>query len=314
MVRMIDDAETRSGLEWRPLIDGIERMFVEGCEMPLRHHHDVAVPNEDDGTLLLMSAWTPGKYIGVKMVTVIPGNSTRGLPAISGAYLLSSGATGALLAIIDGAELTARRTAAASALAARLLARPDAKSLLIVGAGRLALNLIEAHATVRPISSVSIWARRLEQAEKIATMARARGFDATATDDLEAAVRRADIVSCCTLSHTPLVRGSWVQPGTHIDLIGAFKPDMRETDGAALAAASVFVDTWQGALSEGGDIVQAISEGAISTSDLKADLYCLSRGLHPGRSSEEEITVFKSVGVALEDLAAAIIAYERTGI
>ncbi|MEH6835739.1 ornithine cyclodeaminase family protein [Falsihalocynthiibacter arcticus] len=272
MLRVMDADETRAALPWSGLIDGLEVMFKVGCEMPLRHHHAVAVPNEDAGTLLLMPAWTPGAYIGVKMVTVIPGNSARGLPAISGAYLLSSGATGALLAVLDGAELTARRTAAASALAARYLARADASRLLVVGAGKLALNVIEAHSTVRSITSVTIWARRLEQAEALAAAARAKGFDAVASDDLETAVRGADIITCCTLSRTPLVLGDWVQPGTHIDLIGAFKPDMRETDSAAVAAASVFADTHDGVVAEGGDIVQAIAEGAITEADIQSHL------------------------------------------
>jgi ornithine cyclodeaminase len=160
--------ETRAALPWPDLIDGLGAMFKMGCEMPLRHHHSVGVPGEEPGTLLLMPAWRPGTYIGVKMVRVVPGNSARGLASINDAYLLSSGATGALLAVLDGAELTARRTAAASALAARYLARADASRLLVVGAGKLALNVIEAHAAVRPITSVAIWARRIEQAEALA--------------------------------------------------------------------------------------------------------------------------------------------------
>jgi ornithine cyclodeaminase/alanine dehydrogenase-like protein (mu-crystallin family) len=312
MLHIINEAETRAALPWPALIEGLCRMFVTGCEMPLRHHHEVAVPGEECGTLLLMPAWVPGDFIGVKMVTVIPGNSARGLPAISGAYLLSSGATGSLLAVIDGAELTARRTAAASALASRYLSRTDARRLLVVGAGKLALNLIEAHASVRSIESVQIWARRLEQAESVAAQARSRGYNVTAVGDLQAATRPADIISCCTLSRAPLVRGAWVQPGTHMDLIGAFKPEMRETDGAAVRASSVFVDTRGGALSEGGDIVQAIAEGEFSASQIQADLFDLCREKHPGRCKDDEITMFKSVGTALEDLAAATIAYKWT--
>ncbi|MCK5922301.1 MAG: hypothetical protein KAG66_15255, partial [Methylococcales bacterium] len=137
MTLYLSARETRSALPWIPLIDGIGELFRTGCEMPGRHHHEFKVPGEDDGTLLLMPAWIPGSYIGVKMVNVIPGNSTRGLRAVSGVYLLSSATTGELLAIMDGAELTARRTAAASSLAARFLARKDANRLLIVGAGSL---------------------------------------------------------------------------------------------------------------------------------------------------------------------------------
>ncbi len=311
-MRIISADETAAALPWVDLIDGIGLMFRQGCEMPLRHHHTFAVPQEDDGTLLLMPAWLPGSFIGVKMVNVVPGNSARGMPAIAGAYLLSSAATGALLAIIDGAELTARRTAAASALAARFLARQDASSLLIVGAGKLSLNLIEAHSAVRQITTVKIWARRIEQAEAIADAASARGFNAIAVTDLEAEARQADIISCCTLSREPLVMGAWLRPGTHVDLIGAFKSDMRETDSVAVARASVFVDTFDGALGEGGDIVQAIAEGAIGEDHIQSDLFNLCRDLHQGRTSDEEITLFKSVGAALEDLAGAIVAYRNT--
>ncbi|WP_202977613.1 ornithine cyclodeaminase family protein [Parasedimentitalea marina] len=310
MLRVLNAGETREGLQWPRLIDGLDAMFKSGCVMPLRHHYEIEVPTENSGTLLLMPAWTPGAYIGVKMVTVIPGNSARSLPAISGAYLLSSGATGALLAVIDGAELTARRTAAASALAARYLARSDASRLLVVGAGKLALNVIEAHTAVRPITSIGIWARRIEQAEEVTQAARALGYNAHAVDNLEQAVPKADIISCCTLSRSPLVKGAWVRAGTHIDLIGAFKPDMRETDSAAIAKASVFADTRDGVLSEGGDIVQAINDSAIAATDIQADLFDLARGDHAGRETDDEITVFKSVGAALEDLAAAILTYE----
>lgn len=275
--------------------------------MPLRHHHEVGVPNEADGTLLIMPAWVPGAFLGVKMVTVIPGNTTRGLPAISGSYLLSSAETGELLAVIDGAELTARRTAAASALAARYLARKDAQNLLIVGAGKLSLNLIEAHASVRPISTIKIWARRIEQAHEVAAQAHKLGFSVDVVDDLETAARTSDVISCCTLSKTPLILGDWLSAGTHVDLIGAFKPDMRETDDNAVLISSVFADTKAGVLKEGGDIVQPINSGVIGAEHIKADLYELCRKEHSGRTSQDEITLFKSVGAALEDLAAAQI-------
>lgn len=310
MTAVLDQAATHAALPWAPLIGGLAQMFRDGCEMPLRHHHDFAVPGEIPGTLLLMPAWLPGQYLGLKMVTVVPGNTARGLPAIAGAYLLSSGRTGGVLAMLDGAELTARRTAAVSALAASYLARPEAARLLVVGAGRLALNLIQAHAAVRPIRHIEIWARREEQAAEVAAAARELGFDASVARDLEGAARRADIVSCCTLSQDPLIRGSWLKPGAHLDLVGAFKPGMRESDDLAVQQASVFADTRDGVLSEGGDIVQPLRAGLIGTDHLRGDLYDLCRGQHPGRCEAEEFTLFKSVGAALEDLAAARLAYE----
>lgn len=307
---ILDTEQTRAALPWGALIDAVEHMFTAECVQPVRHHHEVAVPGERDATLLLMPAWVPGKYVGVKLVTVFPDNHTRGLPAIFGSYLLSSGATGELLAVLDGAELTARRTAAASAVAARYLADQNAETMLMVGTGRLSLNVMEAHASVRPLRRFQIWGRNAANAEKTAEDARALGFDAHACSDLEAAARQADIISCATLSSEPLIHGEWLKPGAHLDLIGAFKPSMRESDDEAARRSHIFVDTRAGALSEGGDIVQPLRSGAISETDILGELADLASGKVKGRSSPGDITMFKSVGAALEDLAGAILAYE----
>ena len=307
---VLNEAETRAALPFSALIEALRLMFAKGCEMPKRHHHDVAVPGEAAATLLLMPAWQPGTYIGVKMVSVFPGNTSRDLPAIHGSYLLSSGRTGQLLAIIDGAELTARRTAAASALAADYLATKEAHRMLMVGAGRLSQNLIEAHAAVRPISEVSIWARDPRKAEATAAQIDLPGIRISVATDIEAAARTADIISCATLSSEPLILGEWLKPGAHLDLVGAFKPSMRESDDRAVARAEIFVDTREGALSEGGDLVQPIDKGIITAGSIRADLAELAKGRHKGRSSDQAITLFKSVGAASEDLAGAILAYE----
>ncbi|MBP1885451.1 ornithine cyclodeaminase family protein [Sinorhizobium mexicanum] len=307
---VLDATQTRAALPWDGLLKALGDMFANGCVMPVRHHHDVAVPGEADATLLLMPAWQPGAYVGVKMVSVFPGNQARGLPAIHGSYLLSSGRTGELLAIVDGGELTARRTAAASALAARYLAREDASRMLMVGTGRLSANVIEAHASVRPICNVTIWGRDPKKAEATAKELSLKDIAVTIATNLEAAAREADIISCATLSSEPLVRGDWLKPGAHLDLIGAFKPTMRESDDRAAERSSIFVDTREGALSEGGDIVQPIRSGVITEDAVCADLFDLARGAHPGRRTAEEITLFKSVGAALEDLAGAVLAFE----
>ncbi len=307
---VLNEAETRAALPWGALIEALRTMFREGCEMPVRHHHDVAVPEEASATLLLMPAWQPGQYIGVKMVSVFPGNTDRGLPAIYGSYLLSSGKTGQLLAILDGAELTARRTAAASALAADYLAAKDARRMLMVGAGRLSQNLIEAHASVRPLKEVSIWARDPRKAAATANEIEIPGVTVSVADNIEVAAREADIISCATLSSEPLIRGDWLKDGAHLDLVGAFKPSMRESDDRAVQRATLFVDTREGALSEGGDLVQPLKAGVIKAGDLQADLAELASGRHAGRSRTDEITLFKSVGAALEDLAGAILAFE----
>lgn len=306
---ILDQIQTSRCLDWDALIAALAIMFQGDCVMPVRHHHTVSVPGEADATLLLMPAWQPGQYIGVKLVSVFPDNATRSLPAIHGSYLLSSGQTGELLAVIDGGELTARRTAAASALAARHLARADASNLLVVGTGRLSVNLVEAHSRVRPIRQVSIWGRDKEKAERAAADACALGHSAKVVTDLEAATRAADIISCATLSRSPLIKGEWLKPGSHLDLIGAFTKEMRESDDEAVRRARVFVDTRAGAFAEAGDILQPIASGAISREHVQAELAELVRGAQ-GRKSPEEITLFKSVGAALEDLAGAILAYQ----
>ncbi len=307
---VLDEQQTSRALPWPELIGAIERIFAGGCVVPVRHHLDVAVPGERDATLLMMPAWIPGEYIGVKLLSVFPDNHLRSLPAIFGTYLLSSGKTGEMLAVIEGGELTARRTAATSALAARYLAREDAEEMLVVGTGRLSLNLIQAHAVTRPLKRFRVWGRNGEKAAAIVAEARALGYNASVVADLEAVSRRADLISCCTLSNEPLIRGAWLKPGAHLDLVGAFKPSMREADDEAVSRAEIFVDTRAGALSEGGDLVQPLNAGVISESDIRAELAELVRGEAKGRSNASAITLFKSVGAALEDLAGAVLAYE----
>ena len=309
-MRVVDADEVRRETPWPELIDALAEAFRDGAEMPVRHHHTVGVPGEPDATLLLMPCWIPGETVGVKVANVFPGNAARGLAAVNGSYILMDGRTGAIQAVLDGGELTARRTAAASALAARYLARDDAATLLVVGTGRLAPLLAQAHGAVRPIRRVLVWGR---DPAKAAAVADGLG-NAVAVDDLAAAAREADVISCATLSKEALIHGDWLKAGCHLDLVGAFRPDMREVDDAALARARVFVDTRGGALREGGDLVQAIAAGAMSADEVVADLAALVRGEDPGRRMHSEITAFKSVGAALEDLAAARLVAGRLGI
>lgn len=321
-MRFIDAAEVAHVLSFPDLVDDLDVAFRSSIITPVRHHHAIAKAGEPDATLLLMPAWDnmavsvgDGAVIGVKIVTVTPGNAARigSIPSVVGAYLLLSGETGVPLAVIDGTALTLRRTAAASALAARHLARPDARRLVMVGAGALAPHLVAAHASVRPIRQVIVWNHHEERAEALASRLVAKGFNAMATTNLAGAVESADIVSVATLSHKPLVHGRWLQPGTHLDLVGAFTPEMRESDDLAVSRARVFVDTRAGALKEAGDIVQPVRAGVISQSDILGDLFDLCRGLHPGRQATDDITLFKSVGTALEDLAAAKAVWSRLG-
>lgn len=288
-------------------------MFRSGCELPTRHHHTVTVPGGSDGTLLLMPAWQTGRNLGIKVVTIFPDNGARSLPSVLGSYMLLDGTTGQPLAMLDGPMLTLRRTAAASALAAGYLARPDSRRLLMVGTGALAPHLVEAHASVRPIQEVVIWGRNPEKALALAGRLDRPDLRVTAATDLAQAARDADIVSCATLAREPLIQGDWLRAGTHLDLVGGFTPQMREADDAAVRRSRVFVDTRAGALKEAGDILRPMEAGILRAEDLGGDLFDLARDARPGRRSPEEITFFKSVGTALEDLAAAQLALEHGG-
>jgi ornithine cyclodeaminase len=268
--------------------------------------------------LLLMPAWIEGEYIGVKQVTVFPGNNSRGQPGLSSHYLLSSATTGLPLAQFDGNELTARRTAAASALASRFLSREDSTRLLMIGAGRMGRYLVRAHCAVRDIRDVLIYDRTFTSAQAFAKELQSEGIDARAVDDqsLADAVRKADIVSCATLATEPVIRGEWLQPGVHLDLVGSFTPSMREADDEVVRRCAIFVDTRAGALAETGDLVVPIKNGVITEQAVLAEFSELCAGLHGGRAALSEpvsaMTLFKSVGASVEDLAAAILAYQRS--
>lgn len=310
-MRIISAAEVEVALDIDSLIERLRQAFRRDIVVPLRHHHTIETSEGDEANLLLMPAWQAGRHIGVKLVTVFPGNATRDLPAVMGAYLLLDGKTGSPLALIDGPVLTAKRTAAASALAASYLARSDSERLLMVGTGALAPQLILAHAAVRPICNVLIWGRSPDKAARLAENLNRGDFRVEATDDLEAAARDAHVISCATLSPEPLIQGAWLQPGQHLDLVGGYRPDMRETDDTAIRRARVFVDTRAGACTEAGDIVQPLESGLLTPEDIAADLFELTRGARAGRRFYDQITLFKSVGSAIEDLAAAQLTVER---
>lgn len=315
-MRVVSAEEIDAVLDFPSLVGALRRTFVSENGAPARHHHHVGPEGGRHATYLLMPAWTagtpgPGACLGTKIVSVFPDNGRLALPAVLGVYVLQSGETGAPLAVLDGTRLTHWRTAAASALAADHLARPDAERLVLVGAGALAPFLVRAHASMRQIRHVAVWNRRPEGAERLATQLADEGFTAEPVTDLARAVRAADIVSCATLSNSPLVEGAWLKQGSHLDLVGAFTLSMRECDDAALRRARVFVDT-SAALHEGGDVALAIRDGILREADVVADLHALCRGA-PGRNGPEEITVFKSVGTAIEDLAAAVLVWEQLG-
>jgi ornithine cyclodeaminase len=308
-VLTLDAPATRSRLPFAALIPALRRAFVAGCELPLRHTHTIANPHGPDGTVLLMPAWRSGARLGLKTVTIFPGNSALGQPGLHSLYTLYDATTGVPLAQLDGNEITSRRTAAAAALAASFLARDDAARLLVLGCGRVAALLPEAMRAVRPIAQVQVWNHRVEGAARRVEALRAQGCDASVATDLDAAVARADIVSTATLATAPLVRGARLQPGAHLDLIGSFTQAMREADADCFARARVFVDTEE-ALAKSGDLIAARAAGAFADAQLQATLAQLCRGERGGRAAAGEITLFKAVGTALADLAAAELAFD----
>lgn len=316
-MRMIDTGAVDRALDFSSLVETLRDTFRDGAIQPVRHHHTIERPDGAASTLLLMPAWSDferagtsdGGFVGVKIVTVSPDNNAIGKPAVMGLYLLLDGRTGEPRALIDGQRLTQWRTACASALAASYLARQDASRLLVIGAGALAPFLARAHSAVRPIREIRIWNRTPANAAKVAEALAADGLNAAVATDLAGEIGSADIVSAATISTDPLIEGRFLRPGTHVDLVGGFTPTMREADDEAIRRARVFVDTMAGATKEAGDIVQPLASGALSKAAIAADLFGLTRGEKNGRENRDEITLFKSVGAALEDLAAGIAVY-----
>jgi len=312
-MKVVDADETERALPFAALILALREMFVGGCVVPTRHHHRIALDPEPNATLLLMPAWKPHEALGVKIVNVFPGNNKKGLPGLYSLYCLFDAEHGTPIALLDGNVITARRTAAVSALAASYLARPDASRLLVVGAGRVASLLPAAYREVRAIRRVEVWDINAGLADALVARLRKLDFDASVAPDLEAAVRAADIVTCATLTTRPLVLGEWLHPEVHLDLIGSFTPEMRETDDVAIRRASVFVDT-ETALAESGDLLQPLESGAFVAGQLAGTLSDLCAGRHPGRKHPQELTLFKAVGTAMSDLAAAMVARTQLGL
>jgi ornithine cyclodeaminase/alanine dehydrogenase-like protein (mu-crystallin family) len=315
-MRTFSAVDIDAELDFPPLVDALSEAMSGGFFAPARRHHEIERAGEPTALHLLMPAWTEsasraGLYLGVKIVNVFPGNSGRELPAVHGVYVLQSGRTGETLAVLDGTRLTHWRTAAASALAARHLARADAGRLLIVGAGALAPCLARAHASQRSYRAIAVWNRRPEGARLVADSLLAEGLPARAAEDLEGAIAEADVISVATLATAPLIQGRWLKAGQHLDLVGSFTMQMREADDEALKRARIFVDT-EAACTEGGDVAVGLATGAIAHPDVVMDLPGLCRGAK-GRRSDDEITLFKSVGAAIEDLAAAILVWKKAG-
>jgi ornithine cyclodeaminase/alanine dehydrogenase-like protein (mu-crystallin family) len=301
-MRFIDAKQIRRQLDFPGLIahlkDAHRRPPPAVDRVLMQDRSDTGI----DNAMLVWPAWQHGGNLGVKVVTIFPDN--RELPGVQGVYLLFDGATGAPQAVIDGTELTYWKTAADAALGANLLARTDAAHLLMVGAGALAPYLIRAYQAIRPgLRQVQVWNRTQHKAEQVA--AAVRGTPACSVADLQAAVSEADMICCATSSLEPLVRGEWLRPGTHLDLIGGFTPGMREADDDAVRRSQLFVDSRWFTTDHVGDLTQPIAGGVIQRSHVLADLFELCIGSHPGRTDAAQITLFKCGGGAHLDLMAA---------
>ena len=284
-----------------PLLDwaALGRAFAEGHGRPRAEIADSFLYRDPD-TMLSRAAWIDGMGSLVKTATIFPGNPASGKPSINGAVNLYSDADGTLQAIVDFHLVTKWKTAGDSLFAATRLARPDAREILIVGAGTVAHSLYEAYSSAFPQARFSVWNRSSEGAARFA-----RTFpNVRPVPDLEAAVRGADIVTSATMSTTPILKGDWLQPGQHIDLIGAFRPDMREADDDALNRARVFVDSRETTLDHIGELRIPLEAGTFAREDVVADYYDLPNGAF-ARTSDDEITLFKNGGGAHLDLMTA---------
>jgi ornithine cyclodeaminase len=307
-MRMVDGDQVHALLDYPGLIDALRQGHVAGVDQAQSTLLTQALATGGENSFLALPAWQHDEALGIKVVTVFPENLAGGgpLPSVQAVYLLFDGKNGEPLACIDGTALTLRKTAADSGLGAWFLARRDSASLLMVGAGALGPHVIQAHLAARPsITRVRVWNRSHERAEALAAGLTIPGVAITATRDLEAAARQADVIACATMAVEPLIAGAWLKPGCHLDLIGSFTPQMREADDEAVRRASVFGDSRARILADSGEIIQSLASGALRDSDIRGDLYELARGDRPGRRSEEEITLFKNAGGGHLDLMTA---------
>jgi ornithine cyclodeaminase len=303
-MRHFDADTTHRLLDYRGLVEGLRDMYKRGVDLTERKVLHQKLPDGSQNDWLILPAWQFGRHQGIKLVSVFPGNEKKGLASILGLYVLFDGETGAPILTIDGAALTLRKTVCNSALAVDYCAREDASKLLVMGAGNLAPHVVAAHASVRPITEAKIWNRSPEKAVALAARLSRPGLAVSAAPDLQAAAGWADIITGVTMTKQPLLKGAWLKPGQHLDLIGAFRPDMREADDEAVRRARLFIDARFSVLDECGDISQPLEAGLIKETDI-TDLFQLSRGERPGRQNDDEITLFKSGGGGHEDLATA---------
>ena len=307
--------EVRALAPMSRVIDCLEKAF--GREIIAPPRQVVSLPGGTGERLLLqMPAFDAEGRGAVKLVTVFPDNAKRSMPTIQAAIVVFA-ETGTPIAFMDGAAVTQLRTGGASALASKYLSRADSSHLVIIGTGALAPWMAAAHCAVRPITRISVYGRNPERAAATAAAIQARvprDTDVVVAESVDAAVATADIVSCSTSSPTPVLAGKSLKAGAFVDLVGSFSPSKREADDDVVLRSRIFVDTFEGALSEAGDILDPIARGVIGRERIEGELADLVRGRVKGRTDRKEITLFKSVGTAIEDLAVAQMIVASSGV
>lgn len=312
-MRLITNEEVANYLSYEKLIDALFEMFCSHYEMPLRHHHFYPASDNQENTLIMMPSWNE-QYLGIKQIILAPGNTAKGIPTVSALYTLFDVETGKPLVMLNAEELTSRRTACTSALAARYLAPENPKVLLVLGGGRVAQHLVPAHAVVRDYEEILVWMRNKNKfgdfQKNISDPLKEK---VRLADNLESAVRSADVISTATMTVDPLIKGEWLKDGAYLDLIGSYKPNMREANDEVIGKSKIFVDSRMGALHEAGELAIPISKGLIKETDVRADLTELCKGNHKGRTTDNETILFKSAGLAIEDLAGALLVYQQIG-
>ena len=306
-MQFFDQAAVAHALPYPALIEALAAGLQQAIESPAR---SVYTPNGDNSAVLIMPAWKAHENMGVKLVSIWPGNSAKGKSAVSAVYVLISCEDGNPIAVLDGTELTLRRTAAAAALAGRILARKNSQTLAILGTGSLSAPLAVAHASVMNFKTILIWGRDVKKAQTVVDTLASQGITAQASSDLQATLAQADVVCAASTATAPFIRNDWVKPGTHLGLIGAFTPTMAEAEPTLMPRAQVFADSRDAILQKGGEVLQAIQQSLIAAGDIQAELAEIAAQPQKAwRSSDDAITVFKSVGFAALDLIAAELVF-----
>ena len=302
-MKYFDMKAIQTALPYPLLVEALAQGLQQFAQTPARSFFS---PNQDGSCVMIMPAWRPHQMMGVKLVSVWPENNAKGESAVSAVYVVISCLDGRPLAVLDGTELTLRRTAAAAALAAKRLARENSETLAVLGTGSLSVPLVQAHTDTMRLKNVLVWGRQFHKTQRVVKQLKELGIEVRAMGDLEETLALSDVVAVATTATEPFLKADWVKPGTHISLVGAFTPQMAEAEPVLMARSQLFADCRASVLEKGGEVFQAIKQGLVLDSDIIADLAELTaQSDRNWRHDGQAITVFKSVGFALLDLIAA---------